>query len=275
MVENEPSWRELYTPERFAVLIGEIASKREEKGSSEILIPQIRNLRGVAETFEEITSVVQLYQEEFLCGQHMVMEERSKGLKKANWMRLAKGMWTMASTTNDMEKYLGEEEGINPLVRARIFRFLGRYSDYMGHYKKSAEYYRRGIAEIDLNVEPEEKFNRLEFIGFLSYSLLKQGRLTDGVSMAEATLKKFDETPEGKLLKENNYYTWAVWKSGIEIRTAEHILDTERDLYWGKNAELIEDAERILHMPDGTTEAFRLRLDELNSVKAKMNRTKI
>ena len=246
--------------------LGEFSKKREEKGSSEIIIPCLRLLREQAEILKEPTLVIQLYQEEFLCGQHMVMEEKAKRLK-ANPLRAFKGMFIMEKTAKNMEKYLEEnEEKIEPVVKNRVFRFLGRHADYKGNYKKSENYYRKGLSYFDSSTKVEERFNRLEFMGFLSYSLIKQSK-EKGIGLAKQTLRDFDQSLEGKWLKENDYYTWAVWKSGIEIRTAKYIKKTKNIKYKQLAKDFLADAGNILQMPDGNKEIFRLRLDELNIVK--------
>src|SRR4030042_3907215 len=205
---------ELITKKSLEYHLGEFSKRREEKGSSEIVLPVFRFLREQAKILKEPTLVTQFYQEEFLCGQHMVMEEKAKRLK-ANPIRAAKGMLIMNKTAKNMEKYMNEnEEKIDPVVKNRVFRFLGRHADYQGKYSKSENYYRKGLVYFDSSTEPEERFNQLELMGFLSYSLIKQGK-EEGIDLAEQTLTDFDESPEGKWLKENNYYTWAVWKSGV------------------------------------------------------------
>jgi len=246
--------------------LSEFSKKREEKGSSEIIIPCLRLLREQAEILKEPTLVIQLYQEEFLCGQHMVMEERAKRFK-ANPIRAIKGMGIMNKTAKNMEKFMNEnEEKINPVVKNRVFRFLGRHADYKGNYKKSENYYRKGLSYFDSSTKVEERFNRLEFMGFLSYSLIKQSK-EKGIGLAKQTLRDFDQSLEGKWLKENDYYTWAVWKSGIEIRTAKYIKKTKNIKYKQLAKDFLADAGNILQMPDGNKEIFRLRLDELNIVK--------
>jgi len=65
----------------------------------------------------------------------------------------------------------------------------------------------------------------------------------------------------------------AVWKSGIEIRTAQHIVETKDENYFDLAKNLITDAENILKMPDGTMEIFTLRLDELNQAKDIMKKS--
>jgi hypothetical protein len=267
-MEKEILQREPIEKENLPKVLEKIALTRETKGTSETLIPYIHFVRGEAQKLGELSTVVQLYQEEFLSGQHMVMEERSKRFS-ANPFRLAKGIFVMESTSREMEKYLGDSgEKLDAVVKARIYRYLGRYADYKHQYHKSEEYYRKGLLFFDQSENIDERFNKLEFLGFLSYSLLKQGKTKEGLEMATSTLSKFDDSEEGKWLKENSYYTWAVWKSGIEIRTAEHLLNSKEPDSRVLAKGLIKVTGDTLTMPDGTKDVFQLRIDELNKVKS-------
>lgn len=260
------------TKDNLPYILADIAYQRERKGTSEVLIPQIISVLIEVERLGEKSAVLQLYQEEFLSAQHMVMEERSKRFR-VNPIRAAEGFHLMEISSQAMERYAeANSEGLDPTVKARVNRFLGRYMDYKGYYKKSEKYYRKGLEYFDKSEKPEEKFNRLEFNGFLSYSLMKQNRTDKGIDLAEQTIKDFDGSEEGKWLKDNNYYTWAVWKSGIEIRTSEHILRKKVSQHIGLAKAFLTDAENILKMPDGTTESFRLRLDELDTTRALMSK---
>lgn len=267
--------QETVTKENLPAILTQIGIEREKKGTSESLIPHIHKVREEAEKLGEKSTVLQLYQEEFLSAQHMVMEEKAKRLR-VNPVRVAKGMFIMESTSRTMEKYAEENgENLDPVINARVFRFLGRYTDYKGQFKKSEEYYRKGLTYFDQSTKIEERFNRLEFCGFLSYSLVKQGKIEEGLGLAQQTLKDFDDSDEGKWLKENNYYAWAVWKSGIEIRTAGYIAKTRDSGHADLAKDFLNDSESILKMPDGTTENFRLRLDELNTTKDLIGKNKL
>ena len=263
------------TKDNLHYFLSDIAIQRERKGTSEVLIPHIQTVLLEAEKLGEKSAVLQLYQEEFLSAQHMVMEERSKRFR-INPIRAAEGFLFMEISSQAMESYAeANSEDLDPAVKARVFRFLGRYMDYKGYFKKSEKYYRKGLEYFDRSENPEEKINRLEFSGLLSYSLIKQGRIDKGIGLAEQTLRDFDESEEGLWLKDNNYYTWAVWKSGIEMRTAENILRKKDAQHIGLAKVFLADSENILKMPDGSTENFRLRLDELDVVKYLMEKSKL
>lgn len=247
--------------------MSQIGQEREKKGTSEKLIPFIQFVRAEAEKLSEKSTVLQLYQEEFLSAQHMVMEEKSKGVT-GNVVRAGRGIGIMEVVTRCMESYANENsEDLEGAVKARVYRFLGRFSDYKKQYKKSEEYYQKGLVFFQDALAIEKRVNRLELLGFVSYSLLKQRKTGDGLFLALHTLKEFDESEDGIWLKGQDYYTWAVWKSGIEIRTAEHILHSKNSENITFAKEFLEDAETILQMPDGTKEVFRLRLDELEATK--------
>lgn len=265
-----PQQGEVVTRENLPSIIAKIAEEREKKGRADTLIPYIQSVRESADKLGEASVVVQLYQEEFLAGQHILMEEKSKRLK-ANPFRVVKGLMIMESTTTQMDRYSNlHSSNIDPVINARVNRFLGKYAEYKGNYKKSEAYYRKGLSFFESAESPEARFNILEFKGFLSYSLLKQGKLVEGTDLVKQTLKDFDESEEGKWLKENNYYAWAVWKSGIEIRTAEHLIKKNGKNSAGFVHELLDDAGAVLKMPDGNTEIFQLRLDELSAATGRL-----
>ncbi len=270
---GDPSFdREIITKENLPMLLTQIGTEREKKGTSETIIPQIHKIRVEAERLGEKSMVLQLYQEEFLSAQHMVMEEKAKRFK-ANPLRVAKALFILERTSKTMEDYSEtNSENLDPVVKARVFRFLGRHADHKSQYKKSEEYYKKGLEYFDQSTKIEERFNRLEFLGFISNSLIKQGKTERGLALAQQTLRDFDDSNEGKWLKENDYYTWAVWKSGIEIRTSEHIANTNDLEHTDLVNNFLRDAENILTIPDGNSEIFRLRLDELDIVKDLMNR---
>lgn len=257
---------EVITKESLPSVLREIAKKREIKGTSETLIPRIRKVRERAEKLGDRTTVVQLYQEEFLSAQHMVMEEKAKK-PHGSPFRATKGAFIMEKLAREMSKYEEKyHEQIDPIVGARVSRFLGRYADVKGQYNKSEELYKKGLSYFDSLIKPEEKYNRLEFSGFLANSQIKQGK-KEGFDLAVQTLKDFDESTEGIWLKENDYYTWAVWKSGIEIRTADYFGEKKNIEHNKIIKDWLIDAESILQMPNGNKEVFQIRIDELSNVK--------
>lgn len=255
----------ILTPELIPLALAEVAQKREQKGTTESLVPYLDYLRHQAEMLGDRSTVVQLYQEKFLSIQHALMEEKLK--KIPNPFRIARWLPEMAKTVTDMEKYEEKYHNeINPVVGARVYRFLGRYADQKGQYRKSEKLYRKGLSYFDSLTKPEERYHRLEFVGFMSHSQIKQGR-EEGLDLATQTLKDFDTSPEGLWLKENDYYTWAVWKSGIEIRTAKHYLQKNDTRIFETMRGWIVDSDSILQTPEGNKKPFEIRIAELDQVK--------
>jgi len=262
---SSPKELEIIPRELIISKVQEIAIEREKVGTSEVLIPQIRNLREKAINQKEHDIVIQLFQEEYLSAQHMSMEERSKGLKNSDKLRAAHGLIIMKTSINGMQKYQEEHQAdISPALKARNFRFMGRFADRLHQYQKSEKLYRQGLEYFDFQKEPENRYQRLELLGFISFSLLKQGKKSEGLKLMDQVLKDYDESPEGEWLKKSDYYTWAVWKSGVEIRNSEYLI--EHHQMSGVEG-LMNDVKKILVMPDGNNEKFGIRIGELDRLK--------
>ena len=72
-----------------------------------------------------------------------------------------------------------------------------------------------------------------------------------------------------------DYYTWAVWASGIPIRTVDALINTGRlsDKQWAKD--WIDEAESLLTIPKNDKtwgdKDFSYRKDEIETVRAKLD----
>ena len=232
------------TAENTASVLQRIGQEREKPRSAEILIPQIDDVRQQAEKLGDFTTVVVLFQEKLLCAQHLMMEN------KKNPIKLAKGLTIMKSTSGQMVDFQKDhEDKIDSVVKARSSRFLGRQSDLLHQYSQSEKYYRQGLA----------------------FSMLKQNK-NGWFELTQQTLSNFDNSKEGIWLKDNDYYAWAVWKSGIEIRNSDALLDSKKlSSQYRSNIETwLGDADSILQMPDGNREVFGIRRQELDAVTQKL-----
>lgn len=90
------------------------------------------------------------------------------------------------------------------------------------------------------------------------------------MNLIEHTLDEFETSTIGQWLREGDYYTWAVWKSGIEIRTADHIAHKRLASYYPQASKYLALAQEDLVMPPEETRKPELRLDELSDTKAKL-----
>jgi len=73
MENNNRIDREIVTKETLPAILKDIADRREEKGTSETLIPHIRKVREAVEQLGEPSIVIKLYWEEILSAQLMIM----------------------------------------------------------------------------------------------------------------------------------------------------------------------------------------------------------
>lgn len=254
----------ILTPETTQTILQDIGKKREQKGSSEQLIPQIRDLRHQSENLGDLTTVLTLFQEELLCAQHMIMES-----KTSNPIRASKGLLLMTNISKDMSRFQKENKHkIDPIVNARTFRFLGRQADQLHQYSRSEKLYQQGLNFFENLNNPEQRYHRLELSGFLAFSQLKQNNPA-WFDLTIKTLSDFDETPEGIWLKNNDYYTWAVWKSGIEIRNSDSLLGNKNNTikYRTNIISWLDDADSILKVSSINPQ---IRLDELAQVQSKL-----
>jgi tetratricopeptide (TPR) repeat protein len=156
----------------------------------------------------------------------------------------------------------------------RLYRFLGRVSDYKGDYKRAISYYKKAISYAKIDPEYlEYKYPRwLEVRGFLSASMIMSGETGRGHTLAVETFAIFDTDEDAIFLKKNDYVTWAIWKSGIPIRTINALLD--RKVTFDKKEALswLSQTENIFISPKNNQlwADFQYRKDEMRTLLAKL-----
>jgi hypothetical protein len=125
--------------------------------------------------------------------------------------------------------------------------------------------------------KPEQRQNALELSGFLAEALVLSGKVEDGVVLAKKTFKLYDEG-DGALLKERDYYTWAVWKSGCITKTWNAILkkkvlpeeDTQVGLFI-----MLGEAYAVLFPAQDVKGNFQIRRDEIDNIRRKVLESKV
>lgn len=122
-------------------------------------------------------------------------------------------------------------------LKTRFFTFLGKVEDLKGRYDKAAINYKKAGKSF-------------EVLGHLSYSMIMSGQSKKGYKLAKDIYQKFFESKEGKELKKKNYNTWAVWMSGITIRTVNAILDKKLNFDLKEVEKWISDTEKYLNIKD-------------------------
>lgn len=232
-----------------------IARLRERKGKEKDALAWIERGIRFGKGF-----VANLYFERILVYQHMVIEGDKRVLPKMEAATLVAQKYVEANK-------LGE-------WRSRTYRFLGRLYDYKGQFAKAVVVYKKALLLAKFDPEYIEKGvpRWLELEGFLANSLVMVGRTKEGMASARKTFAKYDLNKEAMALKRRDYYTWAVWKSGIPIRIINALLvkrivfDREKMRLW------LEEAEKLVNPPKSIKVwgDFRIRRDEITSLKRRL-----
>ncbi len=243
---------------------------REQKGREEDALSWIDKAISFGKGF-----VANLYFERILVFQHLVMGEDSKPDGKRDVKKKNEALANMEAATLVAQKYVTE----NKLKswKSRTYRFLGRLYDYKGKFLKSIEAYKKAIPLAKFDPEFVEKRvpRQLELEAFLSFSLIMSGQTKKGLDLAQMTFKKFNDSKDGESLKSMDYFTWAVWKSGIPIRTIGALqskkisFDKKKLLSWLKEVESDLNPPKSKKFPGD----FTLRRDEIEALKRRLQRS--
>jgi tetratricopeptide (TPR) repeat protein len=244
------------------------ASLREQKGKQEKALEEARAIR---ERLHE--EIVDLYWEEYLIGKHMVMEVRDK---QGLWnlplkvKGIAKGFFLMRKSALKAEKYINEHNVEEK--RPRSGRFLGEVEMFSKRYGKAVKHFRRSVELFNKQEDWSQRINALELSGFLAEALILNGKTQKGIDLAKRTFKAYDEG-DGERLKENDYYTWAVWKSGCIIKVWHALFAKRPPLTREITQELIQmldEADKILIISEGEEtwgdKNFEMRKDEIEAI---------
>lgn len=217
-----------------------IGKLREQKGKEKETLKLIDESIAFGHDF-----VANLFFEEALTHQHLYMNDSSN--KKA--------LLDMEKTILKASFYVNKYKITK--LNSRLFRFMGRVADYRGQYKKAIIYYGRA----DKNLEIE---------GFISYSTIMSGEYSKGLKLAKTIYNKFINSTEGKNLKKDDYNTWAIWMSGITIRTVEALIAKKVSFNLKDIEEWIKDTEKYLDKKD----TFSYRKTEIKELWTKLQNFK-
>lgn len=279
MTERTTSELEI-TPERLSVLRQEIASMREEKGREKETLQLIEKVRPEAVKLGEYEHVVNLYWEEYLVGKHILMYARdSKGLKPSKIYNMASGFIRMRSSAKKAQEYI-EEHSID-ILRARSHRFLGEVAmiesaSLKRPAKKAEEHFGQAVEEFKQSPDFGQRVNALELSGFLAEAMVLNGKVDEGIEIAKSIFKAYDEG-DGLTLKEKDYFTWAIWKSGCATKISHALVHKGAELSNNRRGEItqmLEEAESILIQPEGVeiwAKDFQIRKDDVVAVKSSLS----
>lgn len=224
-----------------------IQTLREKKGKEKETLKLIDEALSFGHDF-----VTNLFFEEALTYQHMVMNDFSN--KKA--------FINMQNAILKADFYIQKYSLAKWL--SRYYRFLGRIEDYRKDFRKACSYYKKAIKYVGIDPEP---YRILELEGFLLSSELNLDKYKDILKRLNKLLIRFENTKVGIDLKKHDYKTWAIWKSGIVIRTINSLV--ERHVGFNKD----EVNKLILEVKDDMKpeKRFEYRVEELNKLRLKLN----
>ena len=227
-----------------------IGKLREQKGKEKETLKLINDALVLGNEF-----VINLFFEEALTHQHLYMNDNTN--KKA---------------LRDMEKaILKASSYVNKYritkLNSRLFRFMGRVADYRGQYKKAINYYKKSIKFVNLDPEP---FRFLELEAFLSFSTMMSGEYSKGLKLSKIVYNKFLKSPEGEKLKQDDYNTWAIWMSGVTIRTVNALIEKKINFNLQEIEMWIKDTEKYLNQKGN----FSYRKSEIKELWTKLKNSK-
>jgi len=241
----------------LAEIRSQIAKLREQKGKEKETLQLIESAFGHGHEF-----MVNLFWEEALTYQHLVMNEDTKGEGKNSQVRL-KNLMKMKDVVGRAKYYIVRFNLTQ--WKSRMYLFMGKVDDYMGNYNQAIKNYKSSMRHAKF--DPETKRNNLpkylEVEGRLAFSLIMSGKADLGYKLALKTYDKFETDENAIKLRKNDYFTWAVWKSGIVIRTITALLDIKSTIGKIDLKDWLDDAEKTL-VPK---RSFSYRLSEVKMLK--------
>src|SRR3989304_8179566 len=245
-------------------VLDSISHLREQKGKEKEVLALIEEAIKAGNSY-----IIQLFWEEFIVYQHVVMAERAKVKGAADQGKVRQALLGMERSVKEAEYYIKKYK-LNQWGH-RLHRFLGRLYDYKGLFNKAVVEYKKAIPLARQDPEVKEKgYPRwLEVEAFLSFSLIMSGKTKEGVALAKEVFGRLKGGSDGRDLKKKDYFTWAVWLSGIPIRTIGALIDKNITFNRGEMLSWLSETEGILVIPKAETtwgdKNFQFRKDETSA----------
>lgn len=250
--------KEAITKENFEDHLSNLAKDRENPANQDAALEDIRTLRMFAVENGLLSYVAQTFLEEALIWQHKYMSSKN-GVFLDSMEQLVTGASEYVKS-----KGLVQWE-------SRIARFQGRVSDYKKKFAEAVAYYDTAIEKISSDpaytVNPALVF---EYKAFKIIDEVRLGNVDKGVSEAKELYEAYLFSEKGKGLRERDYTTWAIWRSGLLVNLSKTLIDLGlADQYKGDIKEWLEKAEQNLKVPEGVTlwADFSFRKNEIDAVR--------
>ena len=219
----------------------EIAKLREIKGQESQTLAKINSLIPQVEAENDFIVLAKLFWEQAFVYQHLVMSHVNESIN-------LKLMEESALNSHDIIL----KQNLTDLLGDDL-RFLGRVYDYNRDYPQAYNFYQQALDFYQKQNNPRT----LEINAFICANLIYQNKIDDGLALAKKTYAEFETCP----LKQSDFYTWAVWKTGIYPRVIKALISQNQtfDSLEMKNI-LLNDQKLLM----GEKFDFRFRLDEIS-----------
>lgn len=253
----------------------EVALLRENKWTQFKGLRVIKKVKKEAIKAELWPDVVGLCYEEYLIGKHLFMiGEQLAWVSTIGGYFYKRGLATMQQAMNESQQLINahrESEGMEEKAM-RWGRFAGEMAMINGDYDKAEEILRKSIVAY----EAKKDVNALELRGFLAEVLAKKGEKDEAVKLMEETWELYEQDDfGGNQLKEKDYYTWWVWRSGLVIKTARGLLANSRDIIDNESKRALlaklEWVNSNLPDPDKSWGDPEMRLAEVKILKEQLS----
>ncbi|KKT71698.1 MAG: hypothetical protein UW68_C0058G0005 [Candidatus Collierbacteria bacterium GW2011_GWB1_44_6] len=232
--------------------------KREDAVRQEEALADTKLLREFAMENGLKDEVFELFLEEALIHQHYYMDTHDD-------IHLV----GMKQVVRQAETYLKANDLTH--WESRLARFLGRISDYEQKYHIAADFYKEATTKV--HIDPKYPNNRamgFEYEGFLIIDELHLGNTEQAILMAEKLYQNYDKADEGRQLKEKDYTTWAIWRSGLLINLCRTLIKLGKlETYKEKISEWLRLAENDLQPAENikTWSDFGFRKNEIAKIR--------
>lgn len=239
---------------------GEIGTLREHKGKEQETLMLTRSTREDAKRLSLHEDVADLYWEECLPARRMLMNNPQDDT--------ARPLFKAAAIAADA--YIEDHNVESRKPRSQLF--LGQAAMFEEDFEEAARCFIEGIVLFEKSADASVRENALELRGFLTEALLRSGEIEEGLHEGFDLLSDFDKK-EGANLKKDDYYKWAVWKSGVVIKMWNAVLDDKIDLgaQEGKLLVELDGAEEIISVDsEGMLGDFSYRKEEMAQIRKRL-----
>jgi len=242
----------------FGDLLSATAVLREDVARQDEALSDIGVLREFAIENTLMDGAVECFLEEALVWQHKYMESgKDEFLKK------------MEEIVVKASEFI-KENRLQPW-ESRIARFLGRVADYQKKHSVAESYYQEAIDKAPS--DPKYVANpalTYEYKGFKILDSLRLGKIEEGIGEAESLYEDYLFSEDGKALRQKDYSTWAIWRSGLLINLSRTLVGLNlTDKYRADILGWLEKAEQDLKAPEGVEvwTDFSFRKNEISEVR--------